>query len=300
MDILNKMKAYVEVVDAGGYSPAARKIGRSKALLSKYVRELEDELGTLLINRTTRQFSLTEAGRLYYESSLEIIGRIDDINESVRLAGKGVGGRLRVTAPRSMGGSRPILPLIEFARAYPDIDLDIHLDDRVVDLVEERYDVAIRAGQMGDSSLIARRIAQNSTRICASPSFLEKHGTPRTPKDLASLPCIIDTNIRGRNSWPLVDENGGALSQPVNGVIEINDPEICKQAALEGLGIALLPMFVISVELESGQLVPLLEEHMPPATGMYVVYAHRRHVPAKVRVFVDFMAEHFKKNCPQD
>lgn len=294
MDTITRMKAFIEVVDSGSYSAAARKIGRSKALMSKYVRELEDELGTLLINRTTRQLSLTEAGQTYLLAAEDILDRIEQAQESVRQSSAVVSGTLRVSAPRSLGNSEAMLPLIEFAKAYPEIKLDVDLDDRVVDLVEERFDVAIRGGVLTDSTLIARKLTSNRLRFCASPAFLKEHGIPQEPKDIATLPNIIDTNWRGRNNWPFVDKNGKAFTQNVLSILEANDPEVCKRAALNGLGVTMIPEFSVAKELADGSLVSILDEFIPDGNAFYAVYAQRRHVSAKVRVFVDFMVEWFR------
>ena len=296
MDTLGRMRAYVEIVEAGGYSAAAQKIGRSKALLSKYVRELEDELGTLLINRTTRQFSLTEAGNLYYRSAQEILERIVEAEDSVRESGRGLKGRLRVAAPRSLSGLGFGLPIAEFTKANPEIVLELVLDDRIVDLVDERFDVAIRIGKLQDSSLIARRLTDFKMVICASPKFLEKTCIPSHPKELAGLPAIVDTNWRGRNSWLFKPENGQEFSITVDTVMEVNDPMVCRRVALLGLGITMVPEFSVADDIENGTLVSLVDDFLPRDAGFYAVYAQRRHVPAKVRAFVDFMADWFYKH----
>lgn len=288
------MKAFVAVVENEGFSAAARQLGRSKALISKYVRELEDELGALLINRTTRQLSLTSAGQTYYESALDILERVKIAGENVRDESKEASGTLRVTAPRSLGGSEAMLPLIEFAKAYPDIRLDVHLDDRLVDLVEDRFDVAIRVSKLPDSSLIAKKLTGNRLVYCASPAFLKKNGVPSSYKELAKLPCVVDTNWRSKENWPFVDAEGNEVMQKVNGVLFANDPELCKRAVLGDLGISMVPEFTIVKELREGTIVPILENATPSGNAFYAVYAHRRHVSTKVRVFVDFMTDWFK------
>jgi DNA-binding transcriptional LysR family regulator len=295
MDTLTRMKAFIEVVDNGGYSAAARKIGRSKALLSKYVKELEDDLDTLLVNRTTRQLSLTEAGQTYYDSAVDILQRVEDANDAVRESSKGVKGTLRITAPRSLDAIESVLPIVSFAKAYPEIKLIVDLDDRMVDLVEERYDVAIRGGMLESSSLIARRLTANRIVLCASPDYLEKHGNPEHPSELEGHAAIVDTNWKGRNNWPFVDKSGETFTQSVIAVLEVNAPEMSKRAALAGLGITRVPEFAVLEELAKGRLVSILESFMPPGYDFYAVFAHRRHVSAKVRVFIDFMTDWFKK-----
>lgn len=297
MDTLTRMQAFIEVVDNEGFSAAARKMGRSKALMSKYVRELEDELGILLINRTTRQFSLTEAGQLYYHSASEIISRVKEAQDAVREAGTGLKGRLRVSAPRSLTDLEIGLPIVEFAAAYPEIKLDVNLDDRIVDMVEDGFDVAIRVSRLTNSALIARKLADFQVVLCASPGFIGKHGQPRAPADIANFPVIIDTNGRNRGNWTFYNEDGKEFAVPVNSVMEVNSPEVAKRAALAGLGIAASPSFSVAKEIRDGSLVSMLEEYLPRGGGVYAVYPHRRHVPAKVRVFVDFMAQWFRRNA---
>lgn len=301
MDTLTRMKAFIEVVDAEGFSAAARKLGRSKALMSKYVRELEDELGTLLLNRTTRQFSLTEAGHIYYHSANDILNRVDDLRDTVREAGSGLRGRLRVSAPRSLTDLEIGLPIVEFAAEFPEIVLDVNLDDRMVDLIEDGYDVAIRISRLADSTLIARKLADFRLLLVATPEFVKKHGHPQTPRDLTRFPAIADTNWKGKNNWMFLDDDGKEITVSVNAAVQVNSPEVAKRAALAGLGITMVPEFSVEQEIKAGSLVSLLEDRFPEGSGVFAVYPHRRHVPAKVRVFVDFMAKWFRtSNRQQD
>lgn len=294
MDTLTRMRAFIDVVEAEGFSAAARKIGRSKALLSKYVRELEDELGALLLNRTTRQFSLTEAGHTYYRRATEIVREIDSLADAVRESSGDVRGRIKLSASRTFGDAPVGQSLIDFALAHPDITLEIHLDDRFVDLVEEGFDLAIRISRLESSSLIARRLSPFSVKICGSPELIERVGKPARPQDLASLPCIIDTNGRWLSNWPFVGENGETMTVTVSGPMEVNSPLAARMAAVSGLGFAILPDFIAAPEIASGRLVPLLEDRMLEGAGIFAVYPHRRYLPAKVRVFVDFLVQWFK------
>ncbi len=294
MDTLTRMRAFIDVVEAEGFSAAGRKIGRSKALLSKYVRELEDDLGALLLNRTTRQFSLTEAGHTYFRRASEIIREIDTLSDSVRDSSGEVRGRIKVSAPRTLADAAVGQCLIDFAVAYPDIVLDVRLDDRFVDLVEEGFDLAIRITRMEDSSLIARRLADFATRLIGSPELIEKHGMPATPKDLANLPCVVDTNVRSLSNWQFRNKAGETFTVPVNGRIEINSPASIRAAALAGLGWAFSPDFVVEEDIAQGRLVPIFDDHLLTGGGIYAVYPHRRYQPAKVRVFMDYIARWFK------
>jgi DNA-binding transcriptional LysR family regulator len=299
MDTLTRMRAFIDVVEAEGFSAAARKIGRSKALLSKYVRELEDELGALLLNRTTRQFSLTEAGHTYYKRATEIVRDIDNLADVVRESSGDVRGRIKLSAPRTFADAPIGRALIDFAKEHPDIVLEIDLDDRFVDLVEEGFDLAIRITRLESSSLIARRLAPFSVRLCASPELIARCGEPRTPRDLASVPCIIDTNGRWLSNWPFVGDNSDLVSITVSGPIEVNSPMAARAAALAGLGFTILPDFIAAADIEAGRLIPVLDDRIPKGGGIFAVYPHRRYLPAKVRVFVDFLVQWFKKfPCP--
>jgi DNA-binding transcriptional LysR family regulator len=296
MDTLTRMRAFIEVVEAEGFSAAARKIGRSKALLSKYVRELEDELGALLLNRTTRQFSLTETGHTYYKRATELVREIDSLAETVRESSGDVKGRIKLTAPRTFADAPIGQSLVDFARTYPDITLEIHLDDRFVDLVEEGYDLAIRITRLSDSSMIARRLSPFGVRVCGSPGLIERVGMPQIPQDLAKMPCIIDTNGRWLSNWPFQQPSGEMTSVAVSGPIEVNSPLTTRAAAIAGLGFAPLPDFIAAPALETGELVPVLEDYLPRGGGIFAVYPHRRYLPAKIRVFVDFLVQWFKEN----
>lgn len=295
MDTLTRMRAFLDVVEAEGFSAAARKRGRSKALLSKYVRELEDELGALLLNRTTRQFSLTEAGHTYYRRASEIVREIDSLQDAVRESSVDVRGRIKLTAPRTFADAPIGQSLIDFAKAHPEITLEIHLDDRFVDLVEEGFDLAIRITRLEDSSLIARRLAPFQIRYCGSPEVIAEYGLPTKPQDLAKMPCVIDTNGRWLSNWPFVKENGEMISVAVTGRIEVNSPQATRAAAVAGLGFATLPDFIAEPELQTGRLVSVLEEWAPKGGGIFAVYPHRRYLPAKVRVFVDFLVQWFRQ-----
>ncbi|WP_322987663.1 LysR family transcriptional regulator [Hoeflea sp.] len=294
MDTLTRIRAFIDVVEAEGFSAAARKVGRSKALLSKYVRELEDDLGALLLNRTTRQFSLTEAGHIYFRTASDILREIDNLADLVREGSKDVRGRIKVSAPRTFADAAVGQSLIDFAVAHPDVTLEIISDDRFVDLVEEGYDVAIRITRLEDSGLIARKLAPFSLIPCASPEFLEKHGPITHPSQLAGIPGIIDTNGRFLNNWRFENSDGSALSVSVDGRLEVNSPLAAMRAAEAGLGVAVLPDFVFREREAKGKLTPILDGYMSNDRGIYAIYPHRRYLPAKVRAFVDFLTQWFK------
>ncbi|VVT05606.1 LysR family transcriptional regulator [Rhizobium sp. EC-SD404] len=295
MDTLTRIRAFIDVVEAEGFSAASRKIGRSKALLSKYVRELEDELGALLLNRTTRQFSLTEAGHTYYKSASEILKEIDSLADLVRENNSDLKGRLRISAPRTFADADIGASLVDFAVDHPDLTLDVVADDRFVDLVEEGFDIAIRITRLEDSGLIARKLGPFRILVCASPAFIEQHGPLTDPSDLARLPCILDTNGRSLSNWRFQRADGSLFSVNVNVRMEVNSPMMAMRAAIGGLGVTMLPDFVAKSALDSGALISLFEENGIDDRGIYAIYPHRRYLPAKVRAFVDHQTGWFRK-----
>ena len=259
------------------------------------MRELEDDLGALLLNRTTRQFSLTEAGHTYYKRASEIVREVDSLADAVRESSGDVRGRIKLSAPRTFADAPIGQSLIDFAVAHPAIVLEVQLDDRFVDLVEEGFDLAIRITRLENSSLIARRLSPFTIRLCASPEAIEKYGAPERPQDLAGKPCVIDTNGRWLSNWPFVGEDGQMFTVAVSGRIEVNSPIAARAAAVSGLGWAVLPDFIAEPDIKAGRLVPVLDETLPKGGGIFAVYPHRRYLPAKVRVLVDFLVQWFRK-----
>lgn len=296
MDTLTRIRAFIDVVEAEGFSAAGRKTGRSKALLSKYVRELEDDLGALLLNRTTRQFSLTEAGHIYYRSASDILKEIDNLADLVRENNADLKGKLKISVPRTFIDAEVGQSLIDFAVQNPDLSLDIVAEDRFVDLIEEGFDLAIRITRLEDSGLIARKLADFRVFALATPDFVRQHGPLEHPQDLARVPVLVDTNSKGHNTVRFNLPDGGGISVAVNGPIEVNSPQATLRGARAGLGVALIPDFIGRPYVESGELVSLFEEFLPNDRGIYAVYPHRRYLPAKVRSFVDYLHGWFRKN----
>lgn len=290
MDAITRMRCFIQVVDSRGFSAAAREMGRSKALVSKYISELEDELGVRLLNRTTRQVSLTEVGESYYKEASDILQRIDDLQASVQSSHTGVRGRLRVSAPRSMGDALFNRAAMAFLAANPEVSMDLRLEDRFVDLVDEGFDVAIRVTEMDDSSLIARKIAPFRTVVCATAEVIAACGAPKVPADLSTRPCIIDTNYRFKQNWGFSDGER-RISVVVRGRIEVNSALGGRDAALRGLGFLRTPYIFVANELEEGKLLTVLEDYESSSQAIYAVYPHRRHLSGKVRAFVDFLVE---------
>lgn len=299
MDTLTRMQAFVQVVDAGGFSAAARKAGKSKALLSKYVRDLEDELGVRLLNRTTRQLSPTEAGVAYHREAVDILQRLEDLTASVRDTHTQARGHLRVSAPRSYGDAELGAAMAEFLTVHPEITVDLRLDDRFVDLVEEGFDVAIRISEPSDSSLIARRLSTFRVVTCAAPAWIAAHGRPEKPEDLLGLPAICDTNARNWHHWPYMVD-GERMVVAVTPRMNVNGPQVTTAAAVAGVGVARTPLFAAARAVEAGDLVILLEDFELTGLTVNAVYPHRRHLSAKVRVFVDFLVGWFDRRKKRD
>ena len=295
MDTLTRMRAFIDVVEAEGFSAASRRTGRSKALLSKYVKELEDDLGALLLNRTTRQFSMTEAGHTYYRTAADILKEIDNLADLVRENNTDLKGRLRVSVPRTFVDAEVGQSLIDFAKEHPEVALEIVAEDRFVDLIEESFDLAIRITKLEDSGLIARKIADFRVYACASSDFVARHGPIDTPQDLSRVPFIIDTNSRWHNNVRVSGPEGNTISVPVSGPVEVNSPQATLRAAKAGLGVAIIPDFIASPSIQSGDLVTLLDDYVAKDRGINAIYPHRRYLHAKVRSFVDYLAVWFRR-----
>ena len=289
------MRAFIDVVEAEGFSAAARRTGRSKALLSKYVRELEDDLGALLLNRTTRQFSMTEAGHTYYRTAADILKEIDNLADLVRENNADLKGRLRVSVPRTFIDAEVGQSMIDFAKSHPEVSLEIVAEDRFVDLIEENFDLAIRITKLEDSGLIARKLSDFRVYAVATTDFVAKYGPLDHPQDLNRVPFIIDTNSRWHNNVRFSDKDGSTISVAVSGPMEVNSPQATLRAARAGIGVAIIPDFIATASLQSGELVTLFDDFIAKDRGIYAVYPHRRYLPAKVRSFVDFLSAWFRR-----
>lgn len=294
MDTLTRMRTFVEVVDAGGFSAAARKLGRSKALISKYVKELEDELGARLMNRTTRRLSLTELGQAYYRDAGEILQRVDDLQDMVRDRHGEPTGLLRIAAPRTFGDDALGEAIMDFAATHPAIKIELHLDDRFVDLVDEGFDCAVRISDLQDSSLIARKLADYRFVTVVRPDVIDAYGRPVRPEDLGRLPCIIDSNLRNRFTWRYAVD-GAKHTVQVSGRVEVNSPTAVRLAVLAGLGYGSVPFSLVEADVAEGRLAIVLPEFEVGPAAIYVVYPNRRHLSAKIRAFVDHMVAWFDK-----
>lgn len=292
---LARIRAFVQVFDAGGFSAAAREHGRSKALLSKYVTDLEDYLGVRLMNRTTRKLGLTEAGEAYYREASQLLLQLDDLDATISEHTSEPRGLVRISAPRNLGETTLAPAIFAFMKQNPMVTVDLRLEDRFVDLVEEGIDVALRVSVLSDSSLIARKIAPINHMVYASPELLARVGTPKSGEDLRGLPCIIDTNIPNHSSWRFV-EAGNPISVHVSGPARVNSPVASMQAAVAGLGFAVLPEHLAMPHVAAGKLVAVLIDQMPEGPSLTAVFPHRRHLAGKVRALIDHLADWFAAN----
>lgn len=292
MDHLTCMRAFAAVAETGGFSRAARRTGISKALLSKYVAQLEEHLGVRLLHRTTRQVRLTTTGRAYLERSLPLLAELEELEASVRETHAEPAGTLRVHAPLSFAELQLMGPLAAFRQRHPRIEVELLLGDRLVDLVEEGVDLALRIAELPDSSLVARRLAPVRLVCCAGRDYLEPQGRPDHPEDLTRHRCLVDTNSPDAGHWAFRDGER-TLRVPVRGGFRVNSARAIRELALAGQGIARIPLFVVADDLRSGRLELLLAPFEPPPLGLYAVYPHRRHLSARVRLLIDLLAERF-------
>lgn len=292
MDRLECDRMLVAVLEAGSFSRAAERLGISAAKASKLISRLESELGVQLITRTTRALSPTDIGEFYYERARAVLEQIDELDSAVQHSSGRPSGRLRLTAPIAYGILKLMPVLNDFARAYPDIQLDVDFSDRLAHLVDEGFDAALRIGVPADNRLVARRLTTTSTVVIAAPSYLKRRGEPTAPAQLASHDCIIDTNPVEPNSWRFVD-NGNEITVNVTGKLRFSSAEASLSAAEKGLGITRIPEFVAERALHYGTVRELLPGYRKPASlGVHVVFPSNRHLTARVRVLIDFLVEH--------
>ncbi len=290
MDKLTCMRAFVSVVEAGGFSRAERKTGISKTLLSKYVSQLENELKVRLLQRTTRQINLTEVGRNYYNGSIQVLEQITDLESAVHETHTSPSGELLISAPTSFAELHLMQVVSEFSHRHPQIRFTMVLTDRVVDIVNEGFDIALRIADLPDSSLVARRLCDIPMIICASPSYLETNGSPDNPRELTKHQCIIDSNFRGGSCWHF---NNLEEKISVSGNYAVNSARAVRELAIRGNGVAICPTFVVNNDIKEGTLEAILTSYTIQPLELYAVYSNRRHLSTRVRLFVEILIEKF-------
>lgn len=291
MDRIDDIRAFVAVADALSFSEGARRLARSPAQISKLVAHLEDRLGARLLNRTTRDVSLTDSGRAYLERARSLLDDYDALESSVRDV-RGPRGLIKISAPVSFGASELEPALLDFAGTCPEIGLEVAFTDRLVNLVEEGLDMAVRISRLAESSLIARRLAPVRIITCASPDYLERAGEPKHPSELSGRDVILDLNASEPGLWVFGDADNRSEVR-VHGRLRFASADACVAAARAGFGIARSPAFVAAESLRSGHLRTILQSFEPEPLYVHAVYPHARHLAPKVRALVDFLVKRF-------
>ena len=291
VDPLSDIAVFVQVVRAGSFTAAAEKLDLSKSVVSKYVTRLEDRLGARLLNRTTRRLSLTEAGQAFFERSQRALGEIEEAEAEVsRLQGE-PRGELRLSSPMSFGilHVAPLLPA--FQARYRELSVDVVLDDRKTDLVDEGFDLAIRIGDLPDSSLVARRLGPCRHVVCGSPEYFARNGVPQSPEDLADHPALTYRYQDAPAEWRLVDGDGNYHRVVIDSRLQMNNSLALREALLKGAGVTLTPTFVVGSDIKAGLLMAVLTEYRALEVSIYAVYPQRKHLSPKVRAFIDYLSE---------
>jgi len=294
MDRFVNMHTFTRVVEAGSISGAAERLGVAKSAVSRRLKELEEHLGVELFHRTTRRMNLTDTGRAFYQQSVRILEDILEAELATSQAHGTLKGSLKVALPSSFGLMHMGPAINEFLQIHPQIVFDLDFNDRQVDLMQEGFDLAIRIASLPDSSLIARRLAPVQHVLCASPDYLEKHGTPQSPDDLPNHQCLTYSLLHDHQTWTFTDKNNQECKITMIPHIKASAGEFLRDAAVNGQGIVFLPTFIVYKEIEYGTLLPLLNEYHPWQIDAYAVYPQTRHLSQRVRAFVDFLVKRFE------
>jgi DNA-binding transcriptional LysR family regulator len=291
MDQLAALRALRRVVELGSFTAAGDALGVSHTIVSRQVRQLENHLGAQLLNRTTRRFVLTAAGKDYYEASRHILDALDDADRAVGRHQARPSGTLRINAPMAFGTQDLAHWLPQFIAEYPELQVDLVCNDRVVDLIEDGFDVALRLARgLPDSSLIARRLASSRSLLVATPEYLRQHGAPRTPQDLLAHNCYVYTQLNKPQDWTFTAPDGAEQTVTVKGNLQANTGVALRTFALAGGGIATSASFIVHEDIKRGDLVQVLTDYTLRPRELYALYPHNRHLSPKVRVFIDFAA----------
>lgn len=291
MEALNDVAVFVQVVECGSFTAAAERLGLSRSVVSKYITRLEGRLGARLLNRTTRRLSLTETGHLFFQRSQRALLEIEEAEAEVSRLQEAPRGKLRINSPMSFGILHIAPALPEFLARYPDLSVEMNLDDRQVNLVEEGFDLAIRIAELPESSLIARRLAPCRHAVCATPAYFKSHGTPRKPQDLRRHNAITFRYQQTPDEWHFVSGQGEVTRVQIDGSLQMNNSLALREALLREAGLTLIPTFIVGDDLRAGRLQAVLTEYRTLELSIYAVYPHRRFLSPKVRAFIDFLAE---------
>ena len=297
MGRLTQMAVFAAVVEQEGFTAAARELGLAKSTVSRHISELEERLGARLLQRTTRSVRPTDIGRLYYDRCVSVVEEADEADRVATAQLDVPSGRLTVAAPPPFASRYLMEPITAFLREYPEVDLDLRLDDRLLDIVEEGIDLAIRVAPLEDSSLVARQLGPSHSALVASPDFIARHGTPTRIEELASLP-VLGHALFTQRTIHLYGPDGGEVPVQISGRFRVNDGNALLRATQAGLGVALAPDFLVGELVQRGELVPVLPEWGERPRVVHALYPNRRYLSAKVRVFLDQLVDRFTPEPP--
>lgn len=290
MDKLTSMNVFVRVAKAGSFAKGARDLDISRAMATKHIMQLEGVLGTRLFNRTTRSLSLTDVGASYLERCQQVLADVEEMEAAVTHLQTEPRGVLRISAPPVIGATHIARAVAEFLKIHPDLTVEMVLQSSMGDLVDGGIDIAICLGALEDTSMVARKLASSSLVVCASPEYLAQHGTPRTPEDLEHHSCLVNWAIAPRDKW-LFKGEVGYTGINVSGRMQANVADPIRIAAVNGLGLVMLPIYVVGRDIEKGKLKAVLEDYLLPPLDVHAVYPHRKYLSAKVRRFLDFLQQ---------
>ena len=293
MDLLGPMRTFVRVVESGSFTAVAVELGTTQPTISRQIAGLEEHLGARLLTRTTRALTPTEDGRAFYDHALRALEAVGEAENAVGRRQGTPAGVLRLAVPVVFGRLHIVPRLPRFLARYPEISVDLAMSDGFVDLVEQGIDLAIRVGEVTDQSLVARRIAIVRRWTVASPKYLKKHGTPRTPADLARHDCIVYTRLATGNRWHF-ESKRGPIAIDVQGRYRVDNSEAVREGVLAGLGVAVIPAFAFANEVDRGGVRVLLQAYEPKMLPMQAVYPSRRYVPPRVRAMIDYLVREFE------
>ncbi|MGF1740250.1 LysR family transcriptional regulator [Vibrio profundum] len=297
MQTFSSIPAFVAVAECGSFSLAAQRLSITKSAVSKRITTLEGELGVKLFNRTTRKLSTTEAGRRYYDYAVRSLNLVQQGIDSISELQGEPRGKLRISAPMSFGVMHIAPYLSEFMQTYQEVDIDLNLDDKITDIVDEGYDLAIRIGQLSSSNLVAKRLTTCRSVLCASDKYLDKHGAPEHPSDLSQHNCLRYAYFRGGRSWVFRHASGEYKMTPT-GRLVVNNSEAIRRAVLAGDGIAQLPTFLIGKDIVKQNVQVILPEYQFPTHAVYAVFSKREYLPLKVTTFIQFLSDKLGNDVP--
>jgi DNA-binding transcriptional LysR family regulator len=293
VDRLSAIQVFAQVVESGSFAKAAERLGLSTSATSRQVADLEAHLQTRLLNRTTRRVSLTESGQAFYERAVQLLADLEEAEQEAARAAVVPRGTIRLTTSVNFGVRRLAPAIAEFLAQHKEVRFDVSLSDRIVDLVEEGFDLGVRIGSAGSENLVARKLGETRLVPCAAPAYLAAHGAPEKPEDLERHNCLTYEYVTPRNLWRFRDSSGGERAVRISGTLHSNNGDLLAEAAARGAGIVFEPAFIVGPDVRAGRLVPLLQEFTPPPVPIYAVYPSRKHLSAKVRRFVEFLVERF-------